>query len=438
MTVGPVAKRVREPSARLSAKRVSGWTPLFRSHMTGEESDALTKAAGTSSGPKERTLQIGIMLQGFKVLTVDHEFVLDARIFFTWNALPDDDPTWEPEWNIFNQQREVNIIDKSEPSGKPEERKMNVRVQVGCSCAVDLRRFPFDVQRLECVVRIPRVHKQLISVVRADPKRSGGPRSLQSGSSWVAGINEFELAAVEAHVEYSEPGAANFKPEYRIALSLIRMPNTYLVQVAVPMYLITLFSFASFQIEAADGFESRFNQLLTIILTIVAFKFVVTQKLPTLPYQTDLDWFSNILFLFLSLVVLYNMLLPCAADSVDAIDRIGLRIFCLLFVMVSLGVLAGIWSSVRARREFAEECRKIQSVHDGAPGEPMDTKGMAGRRKSAVETLLAVQRQQSTHLQDIYREPSGGDTDGVSTGGATLYSRLESPKRETRDDLFGA
>ena len=63
---------------------------------------------------------------------------------------------------------------------------------------------------------------------------------------------------------------------------------------------------------------------------------------------------------------------------------------------------------------------------------------MAGRRKSAVETLLAVQRQQSTHLQDIYREPSGGDTDGVSTGGATLYSRLESPKRETRDDLFGA
>ena len=222
--------------------------------MPGDESDALTKAAGTSSGPKERTLKIGIMLQGFKVLTVDHEFVLDARIFFTWNALPDDDPTWEPEWNIFNQQRELNIIDKSEPSGKPEERKMNVRVQVGCSCAVDLRRFPFDVQRLECVVRIPRVHKQLISDVRADPKRSGGPRSLQSGSSWVAGINEFELAAVEAHVEYSEPGAANFKPEYRIALSLIRMPNTYLVQVAVPMYLITLFSFASFQIEAADGF----------------------------------------------------------------------------------------------------------------------------------------------------------------------------------------
>ena len=173
---------------------------------------------------------------------------------------------------------------------------------------------------------------------------------------------------MEAHVEYSEPGAANFKPEYRIALSLIRMPNTYLVQVAVPMYLITLFSFASFQIEAADGFESRFNQLLTIILTIVAFKFVVTQKLPTLPYQTDLDWFSNILFLFLSLVVLYNMLLPCAADSVDAIDRIGLRIFCLLFVMVSLGVLAGIWSSVRARRV----CR-------GVPQDPKCSRRGAGR-----------------------------------------------------------
>ena len=130
--------------------------------------------------------------------------------------------------------------------------------------------------------------------------------------------------------------------------------------------------------------------------------------------------------------------LDLAADGVDAIDRIGLRIFSLLFVMVSLGVLAGIWSSVRARRDFAEECRKIQSVHDRAPGEPTDTKGMAGRRKSAVETLLAVQRQQSTHLQDIYREPSGGETDGVSTGGAILYSRLESPKREMRDDLFGA
>ena len=269
------------------------------------------------------------------------------------------------EWNIFNQQREVNIIDKSEPSGKPEERKMNVRVQVGCSCAVDLRRFPFDVQRLECVVRIPRVHKQLISVVRADPKRSGGPRSLQSGSSWVAGINEFELAAVEAHVEYSEPGAANFKPSIALLADPCRThiwsgcgahvsDHTILVRFLPnrggrrPSRASTSCSPSSSPSWPSSLSSRRSCRRCPIRRTSTGF--------PTSSSSS-------------SLVVLYNMLLPCAADSVDAIDRIGLRIFCLLFVMVSLGVLAGIWSSVRARKRV---CR-------GVPQDPKCSRRGAGR-----------------------------------------------------------
>ena len=78
-------------------------------------------------------------------------------------------------------------------------------------------------------------------------------------------------------------------------------------------YAVTFISLASFHHESVE-FGERFSMLLTIMLTAVAFKYNVTQKLPALPYQTDLDQFINLLFLFITLVAVYNMLLPFALN----------------------------------------------------------------------------------------------------------------------------
>lgn len=336
-----------------------------------------------------RTLTIGIMLHGFKVLTTEHQFILDVRLFFSWNTLPDEPAEWQPEWNVFNQEGEVSIVDQSTPSAAKahQERKYNVRLRVVCSCALDFHRFPFDTQRMEGVIRIPRVHKQKIGAVKVDPQRSGGLRSLHPGSSWVAGVSEMELAVVEASVVFNEPESDNYKPDLRIALSMLRLPNVYLVQIVWPMYCLAFFSLGSFHVNPI--FVDRSSYLVTLLLTIVALKFVIVTQLPKLSYQTDMDHFVHLIFLYLALNFVYNMFLPfVSAARVERVDSICAYIFAGLFGALTMVMLVYLWKRRCARHAFSTQCLAVRRALDDASATAGDTKGMA--RHHSTKTALSV------------------------------------------------
>eukprot|EP00808_Paulinella_micropora_P026646 g70942.t1 len=62
-----------------------------------------------------------------------------------------------------------------------------------------------------------------------------------------------------------------------------RESSYYLTNIMLPLYIIVLFGGGAFLVE---GLESRFNITITVLLTIVAFKFAVVGNLPPTTYLT--------------------------------------------------------------------------------------------------------------------------------------------------------
>ena len=87
----------------------------------------------------------------FKVENVDfdhlrHEMHLDMRLYIRWNPLQDEPADWEPEWNAFNGERDMVVIDKpAKAEGKGGYKfGLNVRFAQAFRTPVDLHAFPFD------------------------------------------------------------------------------------------------------------------------------------------------------------------------------------------------------------------------------------------------------------------------------------------------------
>ena len=75
-----------------------------------------------------------------------------------------------------------------------------------------------------------------------------------------------------------------------IRLQIKRDPNFYLQNVVAIMSGLTLLGVISFAMDIAD-IASRVNTILTLILTAVAFKFVLNSIIPKVSYNTLIDYF---------------------------------------------------------------------------------------------------------------------------------------------------
>ena len=92
-----------------------------------------------------------------------------------------------------------------------------------------------------------------------------------------------------------------------LALKLERKPSFFLMNVAVPNFLLSLFAVTVFFLDTSDV-SSRLSVLITLMLTSVAYKFVIAGFLPRIPYNTLLDKYLLASFVLLILVSLENAL----------------------------------------------------------------------------------------------------------------------------------
>ncbi|XP_020630630.1 acetylcholine receptor subunit alpha-type acr-7-like [Orbicella faveolata] len=77
----------------------------------------------------------------------------------------------------------------------------------------------------------------------------------------------------------------NDYPLYHITCHVKRKNGYYLWNMAMVIFLIYILSFCSFSVEISSP-SDRLGVTLTLLLTAVAFKFVVSQSLPTISYLT--------------------------------------------------------------------------------------------------------------------------------------------------------
>jgi hypothetical protein len=182
------------------------------------------------------------------------------------------------------------------------------RGRVCLDCPVDLHRFPFDSQQLAIRIRVPRHRLQGVNSVRAD----GFTRDPQLAAHCSPGEFVLRPDAATMAIRYagdpvestplgksaSDGGALNRKPEVLIVLVADRQPTYLLTMIGLPNLCCSLVGLDAFVMDPASHAD-RMGIIVTLILTVVAFKMSVSERLPAIPYATLFDrWLLSLFFIF--------------------------------------------------------------------------------------------------------------------------------------------
>jgi len=106
------------------------------------------------------------------------------------------------------------------------------------------------------------------------------------------------MAEWVAHEPKVERGSPPHKASL-VRLQVARRPQYYVNNIVGIITMLSLLGFLVFFLPVGD-LADRINLILTLLLTAVAFKFVVAESIPRLGYQTHIDSFVlyNMIFLF--------------------------------------------------------------------------------------------------------------------------------------------
>jgi len=111
------------------------------------------------------------------------------------------------------------------------------------------------------------------------------------------------------------------KPRFVAHLLVIRR-HAYYTNILVVNFFLCSLAFSSYAVPLTD-FADRASVNLTLILTVVAYKIIVADMLPKVPYGTIADIFMNAGFAVLFALVIQNAVVVSMkdADSADKFDK---------------------------------------------------------------------------------------------------------------------
>ncbi len=265
---------------------------------------------------------------------VDEQFQLDAYMFARWidkrlayiSEGPQDQvrnyangQIWTPQLEMINaatprSRDEISIT--VSPDGMVRYAE---RVVVKLSSRFELRRFPFDQQRLIVIIH---------------PFLAYGPNiefKLDDESTWTASefktyssLAQWHLTGLHSEVLTAPTYGGQTTPEARFEIDVSRRSSFYLWKVFLPLLLMVFLSWAVFWIEA-DDLSNQIQVAVTTILTVIAFAFAISATMPRLPYLTYIDAFFLECYIYVFLAVVELMTVHVTHRSERRRD-LGLRI----------------------------------------------------------------------------------------------------------------
>lgn len=186
-----------------------------------------------------------------------------------------------------------------------------IRWKMTLSQRMNLKLFPFDELILEMILTINKPY-----CIRLIPNQEF-PSVFQVHSfQWNDVFDVINGEIMFSRVDHSLPSESSsgcIYPQLISSIYLHRKHGFYMSNVMIPIFLISSIATASFAINE-DGTvmdtSSRLSLTLTLLLTAVAYKFVVASILPQLSYVTLLDSYLWYCFAYLLLVAIENALYP--------------------------------------------------------------------------------------------------------------------------------
>ena len=172
--------------------------------------------------------------------------------------------------------------------------------------AFELEDFPFDCQDFTVSMHIRYYNKDLrMILLTSDNSCRFSKRALSViRNAWCKEqMHIWEDEVPKKKIE--EPGIS--RHFLNVTLTMNRIPNYYFTNIIKPTCIITTLSACSLFMPDKD-LANRLSATLTLLLTAVAYKYLVAQMVPPIGYSTALDKYVMICFTFLSLMAAENCL----------------------------------------------------------------------------------------------------------------------------------
>eukprot|EP00931_Biecheleriopsis_adriatica_P006762 TRINITY_DN108120_c0_g1_i1.p1 TRINITY_DN108120_c0_g1~~TRINITY_DN108120_c0_g1_i1.p1 ORF type:complete len:443 (-),score=48.25 TRINITY_DN108120_c0_g1_i1:139-1467(-) len=372
-TASPRAEHVPPPRDTLLLQEIRGLREDLRqreqnikSVPAGSEEVAKENKPGVvtsvSQDPVQKEIFFSILIRRlYGVNTVDQTFNARLHITLRWK-MPDDEqppeasaddgdwvPNWTPKFRIsklVDQGPKEEIYTLEIIDG---ERFVHgdILITVMISEQMELREFPHDCQELSIMLQLvcPASQARLVPSVDSPVCDLHEPEFLLADFELVREC-PFVFELFDVTLRQSERNRFSVAC---VRIKLARKSGWYIINVAVVNMFLCSFVLCTWACHPAD-YDVRWSVDFTLVLTVVAYKLVLSGLLPTLSYLTFLDWYVFWGFVFLSLCIVSHSMLPLffvakteyspltrPDDFVDAEEDL------IAADLVSFWVLAGIW-----------------------------------------------------------------------------------------------
>ena len=245
---------------------------------------------------------------------------------------------------------------------------------------LELERFPFDRQVIKFQIQTFGSFIQDWSVEKID-----SPYRIVNDKNW-ANTNHIVLYDdCEWKLEWAESEFVEKERQrvFILSFGISRLPAFYIWNVALFHFVLVLLSTCTYAIDYND-FGARSQVTYTLLLTLVAFKFVVANFVPKISYLTYLDRYSLFSVFMLCLSIAENFVVAIVGNqSAQAVDRWFFAAFAgtWLLLHVVLGALAAAgsfhatWDAAREEDRRDPQCASAATV---CKREKLDSPGAGG------------------------------------------------------------
>ncbi|KAK2162475.1 hypothetical protein NP493_1519g00030 [Ridgeia piscesae] len=220
---------------------------------------------------------------------------------------------------------------------------------------LELRDFPFDIQDLTVTVTSERAASEVELKEDENELHAVSRRSFIDEQEWY--LYKFIYTEKKDLVnEYSDPLIR--RTALCVKCQAARRPAYFFWNIFLITFLICSLSFATFAVDRSLP-QNRLQLSFTLVLTSVAFKFVVNQSLPKISYLTYLDKYVLATLIILVLVCAWHGLatkIPFG-ESGDFIDNfvffgfLGLYFFFNVVFIIRLYMKPGRKRSIMRKKE---------------------------------------------------------------------------------------
>ena len=268
---------------------------------------------------------------------------VDEKIFQGGYQFNEISTGWYPQVVLINESglyQKNGVVLRVQPDGTST---LIETLNAAAESEVNMRRFPFDGQRLEAVFAVLGFDKDEV-LLQVESEAASALASEVRIPQWtVTGVR----ASVRDRPAFYA-GRRGVSSAFVVSVEVQREPFYAMRLVILPLMVIVLLSFSVFWMDRSS-LGDRLSVSFIGILTEVAYLLVTSEQLPRISYFTLMHGFLNLSFLTMCATVVINLVVGALdkrgkvelGDRIDRRCRWGFPLvyFSLLLVMLGVALL---------------------------------------------------------------------------------------------------